>query len=403
MMKQRNRRFMKYYKIENIFLYLFNSKYYINSNIVNNYIMDLLPHERCNFITDDKIILVGSRPEIYTFDKLIEFGITIFVNLEEDVNPWYKSNLEVDPKYKLISFPIKNGSVPSKSSILKLIEDLLKYWKNKEKIYIHCKGGHGRAGLVGALIAGFIYSFDAFEAIEYIEKCRMTRIDKSRNFIPTPETQSQVNFIVKILKLKDGHNPPERSDKSWLTIVKNERKAMKKINSANNIDSIYFYDKDDPYYEFSNFYLCQFSYNGIIYKSSEHAFQAAKYLHSKASIQNINYSEIIRKASTPNISRILGLQKISGGYKWRTKLNEIIKQSIADGVKIRDDWDIIKVELMQDILLHKFTQNEHCKQLLLMTGNKILVENSPRDEFWGPPLNMLGKILMNIRKILLEK
>lgn len=373
--------------------------------------MEHLPHERCNFITEDKLVLVGARPETYTLDKLLNHGITIFVNLEENIEPWYKTPLSTDSKYKILSLPIKNGSIPTNKTItINLIKTLLNHWHNKEKIYIHCKGGHGRAGLIGALFVGFAYSLDATEAIEHIEKCRMTRIDKTRNFIPTPETQKQVNFLVTILKLKEGHTAPERNDKSWLTIVKNERKKNKinTITSKNteilnkNDDIIYFYEKQDGYYEFSNFYLCEFTYNGIVYKSSEHAFQTAKFLHDKSSPQDIEYSKVIRNANTPNISRILGLQKISGGYQWRTQLNPFIKKSIEEGAKIRDDWDNIKVELMQDILLQKFSQNEHCKQLLIMTGNKMLIENSPRDPFWGYPLNMLGKTLMNVRKILSE-
>jgi len=369
--------------------------------------METLPHERCNFITEDKLVLVGARPETYTLDKLLDYGITTFVNLEENDEPWYKERLSYDSKYKIMSLPIKNGSVPNKTEAMNLVEDLLQCWKNKEKIYIHCKGGHGRAGLIGSLFVGIAYSFDAFEAIQHIEKCRMTRIDKSRNFIPTPETQKQVNFIVKILKLKQGHNAPERNDDSWLKIVKNERKKHK-INTektttlTENNNNIYFYEKNDPYYEFSNFYLCKFTYNGIMYDSPEHAFQAAKFLHDKSSPQEIEYSEIIRKANTPNISRILGLQKISGGYQWRIKLNGNIKKSIEEGVKMREDWDSVKVQIMQEILLQKFSQNEHCKQLLMMTGDKILIENSPRDPFWGVPLNMLGKTLMNVRKILSE-
>lgn len=366
--------------------------------------MEVLPHERCNFITEDQLILLGARPEAETLPKLIAFGITVFVNLEETSQPWYQSQL-TDPKYTLLSLPIKNGSVPNKKEAVHLVNQLVDHWKNKEKIYVHCKGGHGRAGLIGSLFVGFVYAFDASEAIRHIELCRETRIDKSRNFVPTPETNAQVKFIVNILHLKDGHTAPERNDKSWLSIIRKERNRNNRKNetvSQQTADdsAIYFYEKKDPYYEFSNFYLCKFTYNGVEYNSSEHAFQAAKFLHEHSTPQDIEYSEIIRNATTPNIARILALQKTGGGYPWRLQLNIPIQQSIENGVTLREDWDDVKVQIMQDILLQKFTQNEHCKQTLLQTNHRILVENSPRDKFWGNPLNMLGKTLMKVREII---
>ena len=36
--------------------------------------METLPHERCNFITEDKLVLVGARPETYTLDKLLDYN-----------------------------------------------------------------------------------------------------------------------------------------------------------------------------------------------------------------------------------------------------------------------------------------------------------------------------------------
>ncbi|KAF8527635.1 hypothetical protein BU17DRAFT_39611 [Hysterangium stoloniferum] len=60
----------------------------------------------------------------------------------------------------------------------------------------------------------------------------------------------------------------------------------------------------------------------------------------------------------------------------------------------------------------KFTQNEHLKEQLLATGNKELVEASPRDRIWGIGFgwenaekqrarwgqNLLGKATMEVRK-----
>ena len=51
----------------------------------------------------------------------------------------------------------------------------------------------------------------------------------------------------------------------------------------------------------------------------------------------------------------------------------------------------------------KYEQNKDLKKLLLSTGNKMLVEASPYDDYWGIGKefngeNKLGKILMKVRE-----
>lgn len=68
----------------------------------------------------------------------------------------------------------------------------------------------------------------------------------------------------------------------------------------------------------------------------------------------------------------------------------------------RRDWDEIKVGVMRAILRAKANQHEYVRRKLLATGDRELVENSWRDDFWGWGLNrdgqnMLGKLWMEIR------
>lgn len=71
--------------------------------------------------------------------------------------------------------------------------------------------------------------------------------------------------------------------------------------------------------------------------------------------------------------------------------------------KRRSDWDVIKVNIMKDILIAKVSQHEYVKQKLLETGVRTLVEDSWRDDFWGwgpnrTGQNMLGRLWMEIRR-----
>lgn len=68
----------------------------------------------------------------------------------------------------------------------------------------------------------------------------------------------------------------------------------------------------------------------------------------------------------------------------------------------RKDWDEVKVGIMGQILRAKVNQHEYVHRKLLETGDRELVENSWRDDFWGwganrDGKNMLGKLWMEIR------
>jgi protein-tyrosine phosphatase len=175
----------------------------------------ILPHSRCNFITDNNLILIGARPIKETIDSLISFNIKLFVNLEDSKDAeWYKALLPSDRQY--LHKPIKNGKAPSIKDALQIFDIVKTCYSKGELTYIHCNGGHGRAATIGAFIIGTLFSLSAPKAIAQIEKYRESRIDKSRNFIPTPETNLQVEFLVKRLGAAKTEIIPDRSDRSWL-------------------------------------------------------------------------------------------------------------------------------------------------------------------------------------------
>ena len=57
---------------------------------------------------------------------------------------------------------------------------------------------------------------------------------------------------------------------------------------------------------------------------------------------------------------------------------------------------------MQRGLLCKFQTNRNIGEILLSTGDKLIVENAPQDYYWGcgadgSGKNRLGEILMKVR------
>jgi ribA/ribD-fused uncharacterized protein len=73
---------------------------------------------------------------------------------------------------------------------------------------------------------------------------------------------------------------------------------------------------------------------------------------------------------------------------------------------LRDDWEEVKVDIMRDLLIQKFSQQPF-RRLLLATGDSYLEEtNTWNDTFWGvcngKGKNQLGILLMEIRSYLRE-
>jgi ribA/ribD-fused uncharacterized protein len=89
----------------------------------------------------------------------------------------------------------------------------------------------------------------------------------------------------------------------------------------------------------------------------------------------------------------------------RRILNDLVREYLDKGVRIRSDWNDVRIDVMRRCLYAKFTQNETLRDILLATGDAMIVENSPRDSFWGigksgDGSNWLGVLLMELRTTL---
>jgi len=139
-------------------------------------------------------------------------------------------------------------------------------------------------------------------------------------------------------------------------------------------ERVCFYEQD--FYVLSNFSSFSLRWSRKTFPTSEHAYHWEKFAdHAPTVAQAV--------ASAPSAHEAF---KIAEHEKaWRRK-----------------DWDDVKVGIMRDILRAKAQQHEYVRRKLLATGNRELVENSWRDDFWGwgpnrDGQNMLGKLWMEIR------
>lgn len=134
---------------------------------------------------------------------------------------------------------------------------------------------------------------------------------------------------------------------------------------------------DSKYGCLSNFYKRLFTYDGRIYGNSEAAFQSMKTDDPK---ERDKFSSL-----SPTDAKRLGRQ----GF-------------------LIPDWEQVKYEVMIDVLMAKFSQNEDLKELLLSTGDALIVEETTwHDSCWGYCIcprckykyskNLLGRALMEVR------
>ena len=74
---------------------------------------------------------------------------------------------------------------------------------------------------------------------------------------------------------------------------------------------------------------------------------------------------------------------------------------------LRPDWEQVKDDIMRKAVLRKFETHADIREVLLSTGNELIVENAPGDYYWGcgadgSGKNRLGQILMEVREILIK-
>lgn len=72
---------------------------------------------------------------------------------------------------------------------------------------------------------------------------------------------------------------------------------------------------------------------------------------------------------------------------------------------LREDWEEVKDVIMKKAVLKKFSTHKDIKAILLSTEDKVIVEKTSNDYYWGcgqdgSGKNMLGKILMEVRELL---
>jgi N-glycosidase YbiA len=137
---------------------------------------------------------------------------------------------------------------------------------------------------------------------------------------------------------------------------------------------INFYRVNEPYGCFSNFSPHPVYLSGTTWPTTEHYFQAQKFLDP-------HYRWQILLAQSPSIAATMGRDR---------------------NTPLRDDWEHIKDDVMCTALRAKVLQHADVREILLATGDAIIIEHTVNDSYWadggdGSGKNVLGKLWMDVR------
>lgn len=290
--------------------------------------------------------LFGCYPTQQSVKELEENNVRYFVDL---TCPGEKKITQYTTKYDYTRYSIIDHSVPTNwksfSQFLIKLLNIIRDLKDNEKIYIHCKGGHGRSGIVVACILCYIHKITPSDAISQTSKYHSKRKEMREKWrrIGSPQTRSQKHFVAKFF------------------------------------EPLYIYKNYSHYY--TNGFVPNSDHQVIIknfglFPTANAAFFAFK---------NPTNTDYVRNLE---LCRPIDVQKIA--------------YSISDP----PNWGKIQESLMYMILVEKFTQHACLRQSLLNTGLRPILYCS-NDLYWGMTEtnsrdgeNTLGRLLVRLRKYL---
>jgi len=293
--------------------------------------------------------MFGGFPTQSQVDELTSMGVNMFIDL---TTPGEVELYTLPENSMYVNYPIQDRYVPSDIPLFAaLILRTYDFIQNENsKVYIHCKGGHGRSGI---LVACLLYLLNpgitTAEAIELTTKAHSKRLvmrEKWRR-MGSPQTFFQKKFVHKMF--------------TNLFFFKAYRTGAT-VGFSN--------------YSFHEVSVTNHSNKFLpdgVFPTSEALFQASK------NADDLTYIQRQIQAKSPKVSK-----------------------SISQRIVVSNEWNENKEKVMRDIIRLKFDQNAQLRDNLVKTGLRNIIFNSRRDNFFGLGAeqngeNVLGKILQDLR------
>ena len=158
--------------------------------------------DNCSYFIEGKG-LFGSYPNKGSYEELVENGVKYFVDLTTQNE---KSKLYTYENNNYYSYQIKDRYIPENiymfCKFIYKLGNIITNMKDDEKIYIHCKGGHGRCGVIVSCLLCHIFKYSADKSLELTNKYHNNRkiMNERWRKIGSPQTDRQKEFVKRLFK-----------------------------------------------------------------------------------------------------------------------------------------------------------------------------------------------------------
>lgn len=156
------------------------------------------PFHRSNWVLYP-YLCTGAYPSPDDFADLLNLGFSVFVDLcdhKVEKITWEYSILCKDLTY--INIPIPDGRIISNLKVTDLVMKIESFIKEKKKVYVNCRGGHGRSGTIIACLLQVLLDLTPEESLLRTFHLHQTR--KYGREYNSPCSKSQISQVLSFKK-----------------------------------------------------------------------------------------------------------------------------------------------------------------------------------------------------------
>jgi len=151
-------------------------------------------------------LICGGYPHKKYLDDILSCGVNVFICLQDEKQLKrknlfdYRKEFENRDDIECYQFPIIDGSVACDRKVFRWCHMILDLLYRGKTIYMHCLGGHGRAGTISSCLLQILDdNFKASDALEFNNKAHSTRL--LGKDVRTPQTDKQIYQVSRFEKL----------------------------------------------------------------------------------------------------------------------------------------------------------------------------------------------------------
>ncbi|RHZ61652.1 hypothetical protein Glove_346g138 [Diversispora epigaea] len=303
----------------------------------------------------------NSKRHIRSVALVVSFGYGYGINFNSELDEYHR--IGIQPISYELRFGIESG--------IKLVTDVvLNCWANGWKISL------------------FIVS-DYIDLEPFVKSLRKQFLKRSLKIVvispiyPDYCKSAGANVVISGFEKK-----------KLLSLLKEETSRVSNSVFKEEDDIVNFYNRGEPYYEFTNFFMAPVDIDKKIWPTTEHYFQALKF-------QQNGLREKIRSQRFPG-----------DAFKLGREFNSLKRENWEVAYVSRNfpsQKRLFKEYVMIHALKCKFEQHVHLRYLLLSTGTAKIYEHTERDSYWGDGgihgkgLNRLGDYLQELRAYFMQR